>query len=159
MLALEPPEPVAEEVIGHGLRVPTGRHDVRRGCSPRDKRPPTGRLRPRNSLIPRELKKIRYLQAEDGSMSTPRIVLLLFLLAQACDGLFTYTAVSAYGLHAEGNVLIATWMGLVGPGAALFGAKFVAAACGVLLYARNAYRTLAILTALYAFGAIGPWMV
>jgi Domain of unknown function (DUF5658) len=92
-------------------------------------------------------------------MAVPRIILLLFLTAQAFDGLFTYTAVNAYGLHAEGNILIATWMALVGPAAALFGAKTVAAACGVLLYARNAHRTLTALTAFYAFGAIGPWMV
>ena len=56
-----------------------------------------------------------------------RLMLLLFLTAQGFDGLFTYIAVHAYGLDAEGNVLIATWMGLVGPGAALFGAKAVAA--------------------------------
>jgi hypothetical protein len=92
-------------------------------------------------------------------MAVPRIVLLLFLSAQAFDGLFTYTAVHAYGLHAEGNVLIATWISLVGPAAALFGAKAVAAACGVLLYTRHAHRTLTALTALYAIGAIGPWMV
>ena len=34
-------------------------------------------------------------------------MLLLFLTAQGLDGLFTYAAVNAYGLHAEGNVLIA----------------------------------------------------
>ena len=56
-----------------------------------------------------------------------RLMLLLFLTAQGFDGLFTYIAVHAYGVHAEGNVLIATWMALVGPGAALFGAKTVAA--------------------------------
>ena len=49
-------------------------------------------------------------------MVVSRVMLLLFLTAQGFDGLFTYTAVHAYGLHAEGNVLIATWMALVGPG-------------------------------------------
>jgi len=92
-------------------------------------------------------------------MAVPRVVLLLFLAAQAFDGLFTYTAVHAYGVHAEGNILIATWIALVGPAAALFGAKTLAAACGVLLYTRSAHRTLSVLTAVYALGAIGPWMV
>jgi hypothetical protein len=50
-------------------------------------------------------------------------------------------------------------MALVGPATALFGAKAVAAACGVLLYTRHAHRTLTALTALYVIGAIGPWMV
>ncbi len=61
-------------------------------------------------------------------MVVSRVMLLLFLTAQGFDGLFTYTAVHAYGLHAEGNMLIATWMALVGPAAALFGAKAVAGA-------------------------------
>lgn len=86
-------------------------------------------------------------------------MLLLFLTAQGFDGLFTYIAVHAYGVHAEGNVLIATWMALVGPGAALFGAKTVAGACGLLLYARGLHRTLSLLTILYVIGAIGPWLM
>ena len=88
-----------------------------------------------------------------------RLMLLLFLTAQGFDGLFTYTAVQAYGLHAEGNVLIATWMALVGPATALFGAKAVASACGVLLYARGLHRTLSLLTLLNLVVAIGPWMM
>ena len=92
-------------------------------------------------------------------MVVSRVMLLLFLTAQGFDGLFTYTAVHAYGLHAEGNVIIATWMGLVGPAAALFGAKTVAAACGIFLYARGMHRTLFLLTMVYIVAAIGPWMM
>jgi len=92
-------------------------------------------------------------------MVVSRVMLLLFLTAQGFDGLFTYTAVHAYGLTAEGNFLIATWMALVGPAAALFGAKTVAAACGILLYARGLHRTLSLLTMIYVIGAIGPWMM
>ena len=92
-------------------------------------------------------------------MAVSRVMLLLFLTAQGFDGLFTYTAVHAYGLNAEGNVLIATWMALVGPAAALFGAKTVAAACGILLYTRGLHRTLSLLTMIYVIGAIGPWMM
>ena len=92
-------------------------------------------------------------------MALPRVMLLLFLAAQGFDGLFTYTAVHAYGLHAEGNVLIATWMALVGPATALFGAKTVASACGILLYLRGMHRTLFVLTLLYGVGAIAPWVV
>jgi len=92
-------------------------------------------------------------------MVLSRVMLLLFLAAQGFDGLFTYAAVSAYGLHAEGNVLIATWMTLVGPGTALFGAKAVAGACGVFLYVRGMHRTLSLLTVVYGVAAIGPWLM
>lgn len=90
---------------------------------------------------------------------TSRLVLLLFLAAQAFDGLFTYVAVSAYGPAAEGNLLLATWMGLVGPAPTLLGAKTLAAACGVFLYLRGVHRTLALLTLVYAVVAVGPWML
>ena len=65
----------------------------------------------------------------------------------------------AYGIAAEGNMVLATWMALVGPFPTLFVAKMVAAGGGVLLYARGIHRTLALLTLLYIFGAIGPWIV
>lgn len=92
-------------------------------------------------------------------MRPSRLVLLLFLAAQVCDGLFTYMAVSSFGLGAEGNFLLATWIALVGPAPALLGAKLLAAGCGVLLYVQGVHRALAILTAIYAVGAVGPWML
>lgn len=88
-----------------------------------------------------------------------RLVLMLFLVAQIFDGLFTYTAVSAVGLQAEGNVLLKTWMALAGPGPTLFVAKCVAAAAGLLVYYRGMHRLLAGLTVIYALVAIGPWLV
>jgi hypothetical protein len=87
------------------------------------------------------------------------MVLWLFLIAQVCDGVFTYAGVRAYGIAAEGNMILATWMVLVGPFPTLFVAKAVAAGAGVLLYARGVHRTLALLTLLYFFGAIGPWIL
>jgi uncharacterized membrane protein len=92
-------------------------------------------------------------------MVQSRVMLLLFLAAQAFDGLFTYIAVHAYGPHAEGNLLISTWMTLVGPTAALFGAKTVASACGILLYVRGMHRTLSLLTMFYGLVAVGPWLI
>ncbi len=92
-------------------------------------------------------------------MVLSRVMLLVFLAAQAFDGVFTYVGVQAYGPAAEGNMLIATWMSLVGPAPALVGAKALAGACGILLYARGVHRTLALLTMLYVVGAIGPWLI
>jgi len=91
-------------------------------------------------------------------MMTTRAVLFLFLLTQAGDGLLTYAAVRTYGIAAEGNIVLATWMALVGPFPTLFVAKLVAAGGGVLLYARGIHRTLALLTIFYVVGAIAPWI-
>ena len=92
-------------------------------------------------------------------MVSSHLILALFLMTQAFDGLFTYTAVRADGLQAEGNFLLVSWMALVGPAPALFGAKLLAAACGVLLYKYGVHRTLALLTALYIVAAVGPWII
>jgi hypothetical protein len=90
---------------------------------------------------------------------SPRLILLLFLLAQVCDGLFTYVAVGLFGIAAEGNVLLSTWMHVAGAGPTLLAAKGLALACGALLYVRGLHWMLGGLTAVYAFGAVGPWLL
>ena len=85
--------------------------------------------------------------------------MLLFLTAQIWDGIFTYVAVHAYGIPAEGNALIQTWMYLVGPTPALVGAKLLACLCGMLLYVRGVHHALAALTLLYMVTAVGPWLL
>ena len=82
----------------------------------------------------------------------------MFLVAQACDGLFTYFAVQAWGIMAEGNVLVATWIALVGPGPALLGAKLLAGSCGVILYWQDRRSVLLALTVFYGVVAVGPWL-
>ena len=86
------------------------------------------------------------------------MILALFLVAQACDGLFTYFAVQTYGVMAEGNVLVATWIALIGPAPALVGAKLLAASCGVLLYYLDRRAVLLGLTVFYGLIAVGPWI-
>lgn len=90
-------------------------------------------------------------------MKPARVVLLLFLVMQAWDGLFTYVAVHAYGTQAEGNFILSTWMTLVGAGPTLLVAKLIAVAGGLLLYVKGIHRTLAVLTAYYLWAAVGPW--
>lgn len=99
------------------------------------------------------------LHMASAAMRVSRLVLLLFLVAQLFDGLFTYVAVSAVGTRAEGNFILATWMNLVGPGPTLFVAKLVAATAGVFVYYRGLHGLLAGLTVLYGLVAIGPWLV
>jgi len=91
-------------------------------------------------------------------MQPARLVLLLFIVAQAWDGIFTYTAVYAHGLHVEGNPLLGAWMAFAGPLPGLVIAKCVAAGAGVVLYVRGVHKTLAALTALYGLCAITPWL-
>jgi hypothetical protein len=88
-----------------------------------------------------------------------RLVLLLFLVAQVFDGVFTYVAVQAHGVSAEGNFVLGTWMGLVGALPTLIVAKLIAASGGLLLYFYGIHRVLAALTLVYAAAAIGPWLV
>jgi hypothetical protein len=94
-----------------------------------------------------------------GEIAPSRIILLLFLAAQVFDGIFTYFVVEAHGVAAEGNVLLGTWMGLVGPLPTLIGAKIIAASGGLLLYCYALHRILAGLTLVYAGAAIGPWII
>jgi hypothetical protein len=90
---------------------------------------------------------------------TPRLILIVFLLTQVFDGLLTYAAVSWLGVVGEGNLLLATAMRVAGAGPALFGAKTLAAGCGLLLYTRGLHGVLGLLTGLYMLAAIGPWLL
>jgi hypothetical protein len=112
----------------------------------------------RTPLRIRDLFRARLWQLELEMRPSPRLVLLIFLITQIFDGLLTYTAVAVLGVVEEGNVLLATAMDAAGAGPALVGAKSLAAACGVLLYARGLYLVLGALTLLYMLGAITPWL-
>ena len=91
-------------------------------------------------------------------MVTRHLIVAVFLIAQAWDGLLTYAAVQLFGISAEGNPLLAIWMTLVGPESAIIGAKLMASACGILLHCLHIDRVLLGLTVLYAVAAIGPWL-
>lgn len=91
-------------------------------------------------------------------MRVSRLVLMLFLIAQVCDGLFTYVAVSSLGIAAEGNFILSTWMTLAGPAPTLVIAKAVAVGAGLLVYVRGMHGVLAGLTVFYMSVAVGPWL-
>ena len=95
----------------------------------------------------------------DQMRPTPRLILLVFLLAQVFDGLLTYAAVAWLGVVGEGNVLLAAAMQFAGAGPALVGAKVMASACGLLLYVRGCHGILGALTGLYFVAAITPWLM
>jgi hypothetical protein len=87
------------------------------------------------------------------------LAVLVFLLTQALDGVFTYVGVSIYGLHIEGNPLIAWLMGELGEGPALATAKLTAGAFGIALHLSAVHKAVAFLAAFYVVVALCPWMV
>ena len=86
-------------------------------------------------------------------------VVIVFLLAQCFDGVFTYVGVLTYGLSIEANPLIATLMDTFGHGVALTGAKMVAAALGICLHLRQIHSAVAVLAGFYVVVAIVPWIM
>lgn len=87
------------------------------------------------------------------------VALVLFLIAQASDGVLTYVGVSAYGLEMEGNPLVAWLMQTLGAEAGLAAAKIAAACFGVALHVHQVHRTVAALAGFYLVVAIVPWTV
>jgi hypothetical protein len=84
--------------------------------------------------------------------------LLLFLLAQACDGVLTYVGVTIYGLQMEGNPLISWMIAAMGQGPALTAAKLTAGGFGIALHLSSVHKAVAMLTAFYVVVAVVPWI-
>jgi len=87
------------------------------------------------------------------------VVMVLFLAAQACDGVFTYIGIDRFGARIEGNPLIAFYVGLFGAAAAVAGAKLLAVICATALHVHERHKTLAVLTVMYLVVALLPWSV
>jgi uncharacterized membrane protein len=85
-------------------------------------------------------------------------VIVIFLLAQAADGVMTYVGVTTLGVHLEANPLLASLMVMFGQGTAVAGAKLVAAGLGISLHLVGVHRILAFLTGVYLVAAVLPWM-
>jgi uncharacterized membrane protein len=86
------------------------------------------------------------------------VVLLLFLLAQAGDGVLTYVGVTVYGAHIEGNPLISWLMDMMGQGPGLTAAKVMAGVFGIALHLSAVHKIVAALAAFYFAAAIVPWI-
>ena len=85
------------------------------------------------------------------------VALVLFLLAQCFDGVFTYVGVMSFGVGIEANPIIAALMSAFGHGPGLMGAKILAGALGICLHLREVHGAVALLTAFYVTVAIVPW--
>src|SRR3954468_18710740 len=86
------------------------------------------------------------------------IALLMFLIAQASDGVLTYIGVSTYGLHMEGNPIIGWLMAAIGQGPALATAKVAAGFFGIALHLSAVHKAVALLAFFYLAVAVVPWV-
>lgn len=84
-------------------------------------------------------------------------VVVVFLVAQALDGVLTYLGVTSSGRVPEGNPLVAGLVAMVGLGPGLFSAKIWACGLGAVLHLTGTHRLIALLTAIYFVAAIIPW--
>ena len=86
------------------------------------------------------------------------LVVIAYLVAQACDGVFTYVGVSLYGAHMEANPVLGWMMETMGQGVALATAKGVAGAFGIALHLSSVQRVVAVLAVFYLDTAVVPWV-
>lgn len=92
------------------------------------------------------------------SSTTGNRILLLFLVMQVCDGLFTYMGVRAFGPTIEANPIVAWYIVVLGVGVATISVKALAVGCAWILHARAWHRTLGVLTLWYFAFAVWPWI-
>ena len=86
------------------------------------------------------------------------VMVVAFLIAQACDGVMTYIGVATYGTRIEGNPLIGWLMHAFGMAAGVATAKAAAGAFGIVLHLVAVHRLVAALALFYVAAAIVPWM-
>ena len=86
------------------------------------------------------------------------VAVIVFLLAQASDGVLTYVGVSLYGYGIEGNPVIAWLMNQMGHGPALATAKLTAGGFGIALHLSAVHKAVAVLAGFYVVVAIIPWV-
>jgi hypothetical protein len=86
------------------------------------------------------------------------VVVIAFLIAQACDGIFTYIGVATYGPRVEANPLLAWLMAGLGSAAGVAAAKMIAGGFGIALHLGSVHRVLAALAVFYLAVAVLPWV-
>jgi len=124
-------------------------------CQPRGGGRRAGNLLAR-ALIPfTALRRLLVLPARPSRFGDAAIV--VFLLSQALDGMFTYLGLRQFGAAAEANPLILSVIPVLGQGPAVASAKLFAAMLGVLLHLRGVHLAVALLSGFYIAAAVVPW--
>jgi hypothetical protein len=93
-----------------------------------------------------------------GSATRGIAVVGLFAAVQAADGILTLLGVARFGSAIEFNPLLSLSMMALGAGTALSIAKTVAVLLATVLHSAGWHLALALLTVLYVFFALLPWM-
>jgi hypothetical protein len=104
-------------------------------------------------------KGFRIGRVDERDRQQAPIVFGIFLLAQLLDAILTYGGVTKMGVEVEMNMILATWMRLVGPGVTLAVAKIIACLCGLFLYSTARHRMLAVAAGLSIGVGVIPWCV
>jgi hypothetical protein len=86
------------------------------------------------------------------------VALVMFLLAQALDGVLTYIGVSTFGVRMEGNPFVGWLMSAMGEAAGLATAKLAAGFFGIALHLSAVHKTVALLAVFYVAVAVVPWV-
>ena len=94
-----------------------------------------------------------------GTPTHAILAFALFAAVQLADATLTLIGVSRFGVSAEANPLIASFISLCGPIAGLCAAKAVAIVAGAILHAAARYLALVLLTVVFVFAALVPWAV
>lgn len=85
------------------------------------------------------------------------VAVVVFIVVQALDGIFTYLGIHAWGPSIEANPIMSSALATVGVGPGLATAKLFAVSLGILLHLRRVHLVVAFLTAFYLAAAIVPW--
>ncbi|HWW87641.1 MAG TPA: DUF5658 family protein [Vicinamibacterales bacterium] len=85
------------------------------------------------------------------------LMVLVFVIVQVLDGIFTYLGVVFWGPGIEANPIVSAATALAGLGVGLAGAKLLAVGLGMVLHLRRVHNLVALLTAIYVLVAILPW--
>jgi hypothetical protein len=86
-----------------------------------------------------------------------KAVMLVFVLTQVADGLFTYFGIKMFGAAIEGNPLVAWYVTAYGAGVCGRGREGPGAGVWSGAALRAMHRTIGALTIIYLTAAVWPW--
>lgn len=100
----------------------------------------------------------RWLLRRSAPSCFGNIAIVVFVMTQFLDGMFTYWAVSAWGLSVEGNPLVSWIMSVMGISLGLISIKLMAVGFGLLLFHQGVHNAVIFLSVLYLWVAVIPWV-
>ena len=93
-----------------------------------------------------------------GSATRGISAVALFAAVQLADGILTLVGVARFGPAVETNPILSLCIVALGAGVALSIAKVAAVVLATVLHSTGSHLVLALLTVLYVFAAVLPWM-